>query len=342
MTHLPRERVLITGGGGFIGSHLAEHLLELGASVVVIDNFSTGRRSNLSRIEAHPEWNSRFRLVEGDLAAHLPDLDPRDFDVIYHLAAAVGVRLVVERPIHTIETNVEQASALLRFAARGGCRTLIASTSEVYGKGLRTPMREDDDVIYGPTTLTRWSYAASKAIDEYLALAYHREHGLPAFVVRFFNTVGPRQVGEYGMVLPRFVQAAILGMDLEVHGDGTQSRCFCDARDVVIALPRLIAKPECAGRVFNVGNDTQISILELAHRVIAVLGSRSGVRMVPYAQAFAQGFDDLLVRQPDLTRIRSAVGFAPKISLDNTIRDLAAEFAPTARAGSSSRGASCI
>ncbi|MSR41399.1 MAG: NAD-dependent epimerase/dehydratase family protein [Phycisphaerales bacterium] len=341
MTHTPRERVLITGGGGFIGSHLAEHLLALGAAVTVIDNFSTGRRSNLARIEAHAEWQTRFRLIEGDLSAQLPALDPHNFDVIYHLAAAVGVRLVVERPIHTIETNVEQASALLRFAARGGCRTLMASTSEVYGKGLRTPMCEDDDVIYGPTTLTRWSYAASKAIDEYLALAYHREHALPAYIVRFFNTVGPRQVGEYGMVLPRFVQAALLGMDLEVHGDGMQSRCFCDARDVVLALPKLLARPECAGRVFNIGNDTQISILELAQRVIAVLGSRSGVRLVPYAQAFAHGFDDLLVRQPDLTRVRAAIGFAPTISLDQTIRDLAAELRPSLHAPADTRGASC-
>ncbi len=341
MTHLPRERVLITGGGGFIGSHLAEHLLGLGASVVVIDNFSTGRRSNLAYIESHPEWSARFRLIEGDLAAQLPSLNPKDFDVIYHLAAAVGVRLVVERPIHTIETNVEQASALLRFAARGACRTLIASTSEVYGKGLRTPMHEDDDVVYGPTTLTRWSYAASKAIDEYLALAYHREHGLPAYIVRFFNTVGPRQVGEYGMVLPRFVQAAVSGLDLEVHGDGMQSRCFCDARDVVTALPKLLARPECAGRVFNIGNDTQISILELAQRVISVLSSRSGVRLIPYAQAFAHGFDDLLVRQPDLTRIRNAVGFAPKISLDATIRDLAEEFRAASCSGLPKRGASC-
>ena len=337
-----RERVLITGGGGFIGSHLAEHVLASGAEVTVIDNFSTGRRSNLAAIFAHEEWRTRFRLIEGDVAQQLPTLDPRDFDVIYHLAAAVGVRLVVERPIHTIETNVEQASALLRFAARGGCRTLMASTSEVYGKGLRTPMREDDDVIYGPTTLTRWSYAASKAIDEYLALAYHREHALPAYIVRFFNTVGPRQIGEYGMVLPRFVEAALEGRDLEVHGDGTQSRCFCDARDVVIALPKLLARPECAGRVFNIGNDTQISILELAQRVITVLQSRSGIRLVPYAQAFAHGFDDLHVRQPDLTRVREAIGFAPQISLDATIRDLAKALATdTPASDTAARGASC-
>jgi UDP-glucose 4-epimerase len=256
----------------------------------------------------------------------LATLDPRDFDCVYHLAAAVGVRLVVEKPIHTIETNVHETSAVLRFAEQASLPILIASTSEVYGKGVRVPMREDDDVVYGSTAYSRWCYAASKALDEYLALAYHREHGLPAVIVRFFNTVGPRQVGEYGMVLPRFVQAAIDGRDLEVHGDGMQSRCFCDVRDVVQALPRLLRDPACCGRVFNLGRDESITIRALAERVVQTLGSRSGIRMVPYEVAFSAGFDDLQVRQPDLTRIREAIGFTPAISLEQTILDLATEL----------------
>lgn len=238
----------------------------------------------------------------------------------------MGVRLVVEKPIHTIETNIVETSAVLRFAASRSLPILVASTSEVYGKGVRVPMREDDDVIYGSTSYSRWCYACSKAIDEYLALAYHREHGLPAVIARFFNTVGPRQIGDYGMVLPRFVRAALDGADLEVHGDGRQSRCFCDVRDVVGALPRLLAEPACRGRVFNIGREEQISILELARLVIATLRSPSGIRMVPYEQAFAAGFDDLAVRQPDLTRVREAIGFAPSIPLEQTIRDLASSM----------------
>lgn len=332
-------RVLVTGGAGFIGSHLSELLLDQGHVVTVVDDFSTGRRENPAIVAADPSRRARYRVVEGEVSRTLPLLDPGAFDCIYHLAAAVGVRLVVEKPIHTIETNIVETSAVLRFAASQSLPILVASTSEVYGKGVRVPMREDDDVIYGSTSFSRWCYACSKAIDEYLALAYHREHGLPAVIARFFNTVGPRQIGDYGMVLPRFVRAALDGVDLEVHGDGRQSRCFCDVRDVVEALPRMLAEPSCRGRVFNLGRDEQISILDLARLVIATLGSRSGVRMVPYQQAFAAGFDDLAVRQPDLTRVRAAIGFAPRIGLEQTIRDLAASMhgATYASAG----GASC-
>jgi UDP-glucose 4-epimerase len=215
---------------------------------------------------------------------------------------------------------------VLRFCAERTLPVLIASTSEVYGKGVRVPMREDDDVVYGSTAFSRWCYACSKAIDEYLALAYHRDFGLPAVIARFFNTVGPRQIGEYGMVLPRFVAAAIAGRDLEVHGDGMQSRCFCDVRDVVRVLPRLVETPACHGRVFNIGREEPITIRALAELVVSTLGSPSAIRMVPYDQAFAAGFDDLLVRQPDLSRIRAAVGFAPEIPLVQTIRDLAVEL----------------
>ncbi len=320
------RRVLITGGGGFIGSHLTELLVDAGDHVTIVDDFSTGRRDNVDIVRGVASRHARYRVIEGQSSSVLATLDPRDFDCVYHLAAAVGVRLVVERPIHTIETNVHETSAVLRFAEQASLPILIASTSEVYGKGVRVPMREDDDVVYGSTAYSRWCYAASKALDEYLALAYHREHGLPAVIVRFFNTVGPRQVGEYGMVLPRFVQAAIDGRDLEVHGNGMQSRCFCDVRDVVQALPRLLRDPACCGRVFNLGRDESITIRALAERVVQTLGSRSGIRMVPYEVAFSAGFDDLQVRQPDLTRIREAIGFAPSISLEQTILDLANEL----------------
>ena len=320
------RRVLITGGGGFIGSHLTELLLDAGDHVTIVDDFSTGRRDNVDIVRGVASRHARYRVIEGQSSSVLATLDPRDFDCVYHLAAAVGVRLVVEKPIHTIETNVHETSAVLRFAEQASLPILIASTSEVYGKGVRVPMREDDDVVYGSTAYSRWCYAASKALDVYLALAYHRVHGLPAVIVRFFNTVGPRQVGEYGMVLPRFVQAAIDGRDLEVHGNGMQSRCFCDVRDVVQALPRLLRDPACCGRVFNLGRDESITIRALAERVVQTLGSRSGIRMVPYEVAFSAGFDDLQVRQPDLTRIREAIGFAPSISLEQTILDLATEL----------------
>jgi UDP-glucose 4-epimerase len=320
------QRVLITGGAGFIGSHLSELLLDAGHTVTVVDNFSTGRRANPGIVRSVAARSERYHVIEGEVSDIVPSLSTSDYDCIYHLAAAVGVRLVVEQPIHTIETNIHETSVVLRFAAERRTPILIASTSEVYGKGVRVPMREDDDVVYGSTSFSRWCYACSKAIDEYLALAYHREQGLPAVIVRFFNTVGPRQIGDYGMVLPRFVRAALEGQDLEVHGDGRQSRCFCDVRDVVQALPRLLASPQCAGRVFNLGRDESISMHALARLVVATLGSSSGIRMVPYEQAFAAGFDDLAVRQPDLSRIREAIAFQPAISLERTILDLAEEL----------------
>jgi UDP-glucose 4-epimerase len=319
-------RTLVTGGAGFIGSYLVEHLLDRGDSVTVVDNLSTGRLQNLERVRRDPERSRRLRVIAREVSATLPSLDPRGFDQIYHLAAAVGVRLVLEEPIRTIETNVLEASALLRFAAETQTPTLMASTSEVYGKSAKTPFAEDDDVVYGPTVYSRWSYACSKAIDEYLALAYHAQHALPVTIVRFFNTVGPRQVGRYGMVLPRFVRAALRGDPLEVYGDGSQSRCFCDVRDAVPALLKLLEDRRHAGRVFNLGRDEIVSIRELAELVIRTLGSRSTIRYIPYEAAFASGFDDLLVRQPDLTRIRQAIGFRPAIALEQTILDIATEL----------------
>lgn len=315
--------MLITGGAGFIGSHLADLLLARGDHVTVVDNLSTGRRQNL------PDAHQRLRFIEADLGSALDAFGSGErFDQIYHLAAAVGVRLVMDRPIESIETNVEQTARLLRFATqhaadRGGAVTLIASSSEVYGKSPKNPFAEDDDVLYGPTTIGRWSYACSKAIDEYLALAYHQQHGLPVVIARFFNTIGPRQVGVYGMVVPRFVAAALDGRDLEVHGDGAQTRCFCDVRDVAEVLPRMLESSACIGRVFNVGREESISIRDLAERVIATTGSGSGVRLVPYDSAYGPGFEDLSQRQPDVSRLRGAIGFAPRRSLDETIRDVA-------------------
>jgi UDP-glucose 4-epimerase len=318
------KRVLVTGGAGFIGSHLVDLLLARGDEVVVVDDLSTGRSSNLGGLP-----RERLVFIHSTLSAALKKMNGREeYDEIYHLAAAVGVRLVVEQPIRSIETNVGETSALLAFAAvhgRGGApaRTLIASSSEVYGKSEKSPFSEEDDVVYGATTRSRWSYAASKAIDEYLALAYHAQRALPAVIARFFNTVGPRQVGSYGMVLPNFVEAALAGKDLVIHGDGGQSRCFCDVRDVVAALPRLLAGGACHGRVFNVGSDRSITIRELAELVIRTLSSRSGTRFITYDQAYTAGFEDLRQRQPDLSRIRGAIGFAPQRTLEQTIRDLA-------------------
>jgi UDP-glucose 4-epimerase len=317
-------KVLVTGGAGFIGSHLTDLLLTRGCHVVVVDDLSTGRHSNL------PERHERLTFIEGDIAPVLKaELRSERFDAIHHLAAAVGVKLVVEDPIRSITTNIHGASALLEYAVTHGpdgapAPTLIASSSEVYGKAAKSPFSEDDDVVYGPTHVARWSYACSKAIDEYLALAYHRQRALPVVVARFFNTVGPRQVGEYGMVLPRFVRAALAGHDLEVHGDGAQSRCFCDVRDVVGILPTLLGTPRCYGRVFNVGSERVVSIRELADMVLRVTGSSSRVRNVAYAEAYSNGFEDLRQRRPDLARLRQAVGFCPTIALETTIQDVAA------------------
>ncbi|MBY0397644.1 MAG: GDP-mannose 4,6-dehydratase [Thermoleophilia bacterium] len=317
-------RSLVTGGAGFIGSHLCDRLLARGDRVTVIDNLSTGRRSNL------PAAHAGLRFIEADLSSALDAFGPGErFDQIYHLAAAVGVRLVVDDPIGCIRTNIDDTARLLSFALTHGpgggpAATLIASSSEVYGKAETSPFSEEADVVYGPTTRSRWSYACSKAIDEYLALAHHEKHGLPVVVARFFNTVGPRQVGAYGMVLPNFVSSALAGEAVRVFGDGEQSRCFCDVRDVTEALPRMLASPACVGRVFNVGSDRPISMNALAGLVISTLSSRSGVVHIPYDRAYSAGFEDLRRREPDLRRIREAVGFQSRVALEQTIRDLAA------------------
>ncbi|MFN7021065.1 MAG: GDP-mannose 4,6-dehydratase [Phycisphaerales bacterium] len=321
---LRHRRVLITGGAGFIGSHLTDLLLARGDEVTIIDNLSTGRLSNLA-----DSTRPRLRFIEAELTSALGALGPGElFDEVYHLAAAVGVKLIVDDPIGCIETNIIGTSHVLRFALRHGpgggpARTLVASSSEVYGKSDKSPFAEDDDVVYGPTTRSRWSYAASKAVDEYLALAHHSTHGLPVVITRFFNTVGPRQVGAYGMVLPNFVAAALEERPLSIYGDGKQVRCLCDVRDVVETLPKLLASAACHGKVFNVGSDSPLTIEELADRVISVLGSRSSKQFIPYDHAYAAGFEDLRRRVPDLRRIRSAIGFEPRYTLERTILDIA-------------------
>ncbi|MEM9165727.1 MAG: NAD-dependent epimerase/dehydratase family protein [Planctomycetota bacterium] len=330
-------RALVTGGAGFIGSHLVETLLESGREVTVIDNLSTGSLSNLALSD--PERALRF--VRSDIADALDAIGPGrtlgPFDEIYHLAAHVGVRLVMDRPVEAMERNVSDTAALLRVALSSGSdgapsRVLVASSSEVYGKGVRDVFREDDDLLLGPTTVTRWSYAASKALDEFLALGHARDAGLPAVVVRFFNTVGPRQVGSYGMVVPRFVEAALRGEPLTVYGDGAQSRCFGDVRDIVRALPALIEDQACHGRLFNLGSDQPISIRSLAELVIEVTGSSSVIEQIAYEDAFGPGFEDLRRRQPDLSRIREAIGFTHTTPLEKTVADIAAWMRPVVRA----------
>lgn len=314
------RRVLVTGGSGFIGSHLTDQLLARGDHVTVIDDLSTGRRSNL------PEHHERLTFVHGDLGETLSrTARVCKFDEIYHLAAAVGVKLITDDPIGSIETNVEQTAELLRFAdSHGKPPVLLASSSEVYGKSAKLPFAESDDVVYGPTTVSRWSYAYSKAVDEYLGLAYAAKRGIPVVVARFFNTVGPRQVGEYGMVLPRFVERALRNDAIEVHGDGEQSRCLCDVRDVARALPKMLSTRTCHGEVINTGSDERISMLELARTVIATLDSSSEIRMIPYERVYGSNFEDLRHRVPDLSKIRRLIGFTPEIPLRKTILDLAA------------------
>ena len=311
-----KYRALITGGAGFLGSHLAEALLKEGHEVLVLDDLSTGNISNIHHLKQYEHFRYWVdSLANRPLLAELVD----ESDVIFHLAAAVGVRLIVESPVRTIETNVNGTELVLKAANKKKKPVFIASTSEVYGKSAQVPFREDDDLVLGSTAKGRWSYAASKLLDEFLALAYWKEKKLPVFVVRFFNIVGPRQSGRYGMVLPNFVSQSMCGNDVTVFGTGKQTRCFCYVGDAVKAIMGLIQRPEAVGEIYNIGSDQEISIEELAHRVIGRLRSRSGVRHVPYEIAYEQGFEDMLRRVPSLEKIRTLIGWQPATSLDTCI-----------------------
>ena len=311
---------LITGGAGFIGSHLAEALLDDEHQVTAIDNLSTGRLENVEHFKSHPQFSLVIEDIQNESAL---DRLVGQCDVIVHLAAVVGVDIVVKEPLRTLSTNIGGTEAVLRAAKRHEVKTLLASTSEVYGKGARVPFSEDDDVLLGPTCRQRWAYAASKMVDEFWGLAYHQEYGLPVVIFRLFNTVGPRQTGRYGMVMPRFVEAALHNKPLRVFGDGSQSRCFCHVRDVVRAIAALADVPTAVGQVFNVGTTEEISILNLARRAIELTESESEIVFVPYDQAYAHGYEDMARRVPDTTRLRQAVGWTPHYSLDDIILDIA-------------------
>ena len=312
-----RRRYLVTGGAGFIGSHLTERLLAAGHAVTILDDLSTGRSANLAAVRGHPDCRVVRDSVENEGTVGIL---MAQCDAVFHLAAAVGVQLIVDQPVRTLRSIIHGTEVVLEAANRFGRPVLITSSSEVYGKGARVPFAEDDDVVMGPTKHTRWCYAYAKGIDEFLGLAYHKQFGLPVTIVRLFNTVGPRQVGQYGMVLPRFAAAAVAGRPLQVYGDGTQTRCFCHVSDVVGALIDLMAAPAGVGRVFNVGGDQEVTIADLARRVIAAAGSASGVEFLSYERAYGQAFDDLPRRVPQLDRIRTAIGFDPQFSLEQIIR----------------------
>ena len=309
---------LVTGGAGFIGSHLSERLLELGHRVTVLDNLSTGVAANLSGVESHPRLTVRTGSIADNslLAEILPDVD-----VIYHLAAAVGVKLVADDPVRTIETNIYPTDTLLQLAVQGR-KKFLASTSEVYGKNPKEKWTEEDDLHLGPTSRPRWAYGCSKAIDEFLALAYFQKYGLEIVVARFFNVVGPRQVGHYGMVLPRFVESALKGDPLTVYDDGSQVRCFAHVNEVIDAIVNLMETPAACGRVFNVGSDEPVSVRELAEAVVRQAGSSSEIRHIPYSEAYGHDFEDVQRRVPDVSRLHETLGTTPRMPLTEILDDI--------------------
>jgi UDP-glucose 4-epimerase len=312
----PRLQVLLTGGAGFVGSHLAEALLDQGHAVSVIDDLSTGSLDNLAHLRSRPALDVTVdSVMNDDVMAALIDRA----DVIFHLAAAVGVKLIVEAPVHTIETNVHGTETVLKHASRSGKLVVIFSTSEVYGKSPAVPFQEDSDLVMGPTHKHRWAYACSKAIDEFLALAYHRERALPVIVVRLFNTVGPRQTGRYGMVIPTFVRQALTGEPITVFGDGQQSRAFTDVSDVVRALTQLMVQPSAVGKVVNIGNTEEVTMMALAERVKAMTNSSSPIVLVPYDKAYEVGFEDMPRRVPSLERIHGLIGYRPTLMLSDIL-----------------------
>jgi UDP-glucose 4-epimerase len=311
---------LITGGAGFIGSHLSELLLEQGTEVFVLDDLSTGSERNVAHLRERRDFHL---IVDSVLKSSVVNELVHRCDVVYHLAAAVGVRLIVEEPVHTLVTNIQGTEIVLDHCNRFGKRVLVASTSEVYGDR-REPeaLSEESKRMYGPTTARRWAYAESKALDEFLALAYHQERGLDCVIVRLFNTVGPRQSGQYGMVIPRFVQSALAGRPLEIHGDGTQTRCFCHVQDTIRALAGLMDASEISGQIFNVGSTERVTITELAQRVVTLTGSSSTTVPIPYDEVYGQGIEDMLHRQPAIEKVTGAIGWQPTRSLDEILRDV--------------------
>jgi UDP-glucose 4-epimerase len=313
------KSALITGGAGFIGSHLSELLLEQGWEVFVLDDLSTGSERNVAHLRERRDFHL---IVDSVLKSSVVNELVHRCDVVYHLAAAVGVRLIVEEPVHTLVTNIQGTENVLDHCNRFGKRVLVASTSEVYGDR-REPeaLTEDSRRMYGPTTARRWAYAESKALDEFLALAYHQERGLDCVIVRLFNTVGPRQSGQYGMVIPRFVSAALAGRPIEIHGDGTQTRCFCHVGDTIRGLTGLMDEPT-SGDIFNVGSTERVTISELAQRVIDLTQSDSEIVFVPYDQVYGQGIEDMLHRQPAIEKITAAVGWQPQKTLDQILADV--------------------
>jgi UDP-glucose 4-epimerase len=316
-------KILITGGAGFIGSHLSDKLMADGHEITVIDDLSTGRYSNIAHLEERPG----FRLIiDTVLNVGLMERLIRETDRVYHMASAVGVRLIMEQPVKTIETIFHGTDTVLKFCSRYRKRVLIPSTSEVYGKGISVPFKEEDDLLTGATDKHRWAYACAKTLDEFLAIAHWKETQLPVIVVRLFNTVGPRQTGQYGMVVPRFVHAALKNEVIEVHGDGTQSRCFGHVSDVVEGLTKLLETPACFGTVVNLGNSEEVSINDLAKRAISLTGSSSQIKFIPYDEVYGEGFEDMQRRVPSLEKAKRLIGYQPTRSLDDIINDVADEW----------------
>lgn len=316
-------RFLITGGCGFIGSHLTEALLAAGHRVTILDNLSTGRISNIRSVESHPELRLLIGSVTDDALVHEA---VRDCDAVYHFASAVGVRLIMDQPVESIDTIVTGTQIVLKYANRYRKPILITSTSEVYGKSQAVPFDEDGDRLEGPTTKHRWAYACAKALDEFMAMAYWKTASLPVVVVRLFNTVGPRQTGQYGMVIPNFIQQALLDNPLKVHGDGNQTRCFCHVADIVEALTQLMNCKAAHGQVINLGSTEEVSIRALAERIIERTGSKSKIELVPYQEIYGEGFEDMLRRVPKLTKVDRLIGWQPQRKLVNIIDDVASHF----------------
>jgi UDP-glucose 4-epimerase len=327
-------KILITGGAGFVGSHIADRMISDGHEVTVIDDLSTGRYSNVEHLEGNPN----FRLII-DTVLNQPLMEEliRESDRVFHMASAVGVRLIMEQPVKTIETIFHGTDVVLSRCARYRKRVLIPSTSEVYGKGVSVPFREEDDLLTGATDKHRWAYACAKTLDEFLALAHYKETRLPVVVARLFNTVGPRQTGQYGMVVPRFVHAAVKNEPIEVHGDGTQTRCFGHVLDVVEGLVKTLETPACFGEVINFGSDSEVSINDLAKRAIALTGSTSEIRYVSYDEVYGEGFEDMRRRVPSLEKANRLLGYKPTRTLDDIINDVAEEFKASAPASKYAR-----